>query len=139
MTNMTGEKLSVNQLMEAMARADAAVEAAIHHFRAEPDYTESRYIFKVEAGQLPAENHGDLLRAIDQALGELNIEYQAKRSSGRLRAPILQVMRTGWYQRQKQQLVADGKRLFQAKTILLDAKLGYTPEPEELEAEVHLN
>ena len=139
MTNMTGEKLSVNQLMEAMARADAAVEAAIHHYRAEPDYTESRYIFKVEAGQLPAESHGDLLRAIDQALGELNIEYEAKRSSGRLRAPILQVMRTGWYQRQKQQLVAEGKRLFQAKTILLDAKLGYTPEPEELEAEVHLD
>ncbi|MEZ4483270.1 MAG: GH3 auxin-responsive promoter family protein [Syntrophotaleaceae bacterium] len=139
MTNMTGEKLSVNQLMEAMARADAAVEAAIHHYRAEPDYNESRYIFKVEAGQLAAEHHVDLLRAIDQALGELNIEYQAKRSSGRLRAPILQVMRTGWYQRQKQQLVADGKRLFQAKTILLDAKRGYTPEPEELEAEVHLD
>jgi GH3 auxin-responsive promoter len=139
MTNMTGEKLSVNQLMEAMARADAAVEAAIHHYRAEPDYTESRYVFKVEAGQLSAESHGDLLRAIDQALGELNIEYQAKRSSGRLRAPILQVMRTGWYQRQKQQLVAEGKRLFQAKTILLDAKLGYTPEPEELKAEVHLD
>jgi len=139
MTNMTGEKLSVNQLMEAMARADASVESAIHHYRAEPDYTESRYVFKVEAGQLSAESHGDLLRAIDQALGELNIEYQAKRSSGRLRAPILQVMRTGWYQRQKQQLVAEGKRLFQAKTILLDAKLGYTPEPEELEAEVHLD
>lgn len=139
MTNMTGEKLSVNQLMEAMARADAAVEAAIHHYRAEPDYNESRYVFKVEAGQLPTENHVDLLRAIDQALGELNIEYEAKRSSSRLRAPILQVMRTGWYQRQKQQLVADGKRLFQAKTILLDAKLGYTPEPDELEAEVHLD
>lgn len=139
MTNMTGEKLSVNQLMEAMARADAAVEAAIHHYRAEPDFKRSLYVFKVEAGQLPAERHGDLLRAIDQALGELNIEYQAKRSSGRLQAPILQVMRTGWYQRKKEQLVAEGKRLFQAKTVLLDAKLGYTPEPEELVAEVQLD
>ena len=139
MTNMTGEKLSVNQLIEAMARADAEVEAAIHHYRAEPDFTRSLYVFKVEAGQLSAEHHGDLLRAIDQALGELNIEYQAKRSSGRLQAPILQVMRTGWYQRKKEQLVAEGKRLFQAKTVLLDSKLGYTPEPDELVAEVHLN
>lgn len=139
MTNMTGEKLSVNQLMEAMARADAAVEAAIHHYRAEPDYDASRYVFKVEAGQLPVERHGDLLRAIDDALGELNIEYQAKRSSGRLKNPVLLVMRSGWYQRKKQQLVAEGKRLFQAKTILLDAKLGYIPEPEEQEAEVHLD
>ncbi len=139
MTNMTGEKLSVNQLIEAMARADAAVEAAIHHYRAEPDFTRSLYVFKVEAGQLPAARHGDLLRAIDQALGELNIEYQAKRSSGRLQAPVLQVMRTGWYQRKKEELVAEGKRLFQAKTILLDSKLGYTPEPDELVAEVHLD
>jgi len=34
--------------------------------------------------------------------------------------------------------VADGKRLFQAKTVLLDAKAGYSPEPDELEAEVSL-
>ncbi len=139
MTNMTGEKLSVNQLMEAMARADAEVEAAIHHYRAEPDFKRSLYVFKVEAGQLPAERRGDLLRAVDRALGELNIEYLAKRSSGRLQPPILQVMRTGWYQRKKERLVAEGKRLFQAKTVLLDSKLGYTPEPDELVAEVQLD
>ena len=34
--------------------------------------------------------------------------------------------------------VAEGKRLFQAKTVLLDAKAGYRAEPDELEAEVGL-
>ena len=138
MSNLTGEKLSVNQLMEAMSRADASVEAAIHHYRAEPDFQNSLYVFKVEAGQLDTDRRTDLLFAIDDALGELNIEYKAKRSSGRLKAPILQVMKSGWYERQKQKLVEEGKRLFQAKTILLDSKLGYTPEPEELEADVRL-
>ena len=53
--------------------------------------------------------------------------------------PVLLVMKEGWYERGKQALVAEGKRLFQAKTVLLDAKAGYTPEPEEVEAEVHLS
>lgn len=139
MSNMTGEKLSVNQLMEAMSRADAALEAAIHHYRAEPDFNNSLYVIKVEAGQLNPDRRADLLRAIDNALGDLNIEYRTKRSSGRLKAPVLQVMKTGWYERQKQELVAKGKRLFQAKTILLDSKLGYTPEPKELEAEIRFD
>ena len=59
-----------------------------------------------------------------------------KRASRRLGEPVLQVMRSGWYERGKQKLVADGKRLFQSKTILLDAKTSYQPEPEETEFEV---
>ena len=47
-------------------------------------------------------------------------------------------MKPGWYERGKQKLVADGKRLFQAKTILLDAKATYRPEPEETELEIKL-
>lgn len=139
MSNMTGEKLSVNQLMEAISRSDAKFDAAIQHYRAEPDFKNSRYVIKVEAGQLSLDRRVDLLHAIDNALGALNIEYKAKRSSGRLKAPVLQVMKTGWYERQKQELVEKGKRLFQAKTILLDSKLGYTPEPSELEAEIRFD
>jgi hypothetical protein len=55
-----------------------------------------------------------------------------------LPVPILQVMHQGWYERGKQKLVAEGKRLFQAKTILLDAKAGYHAEPHEVEAEERL-
>ena len=47
-------------------------------------------------------------------------------------------MKSGWYERGKQSLVAEGKRLSQAKTVLLGAKSGYRPEPDELEAEVGL-
>ncbi len=139
MTNLTGEKLSVNQVIAAMGKAGEAVGVGVGHFRAEPDVSRSLYVFKVEfESALPAEKRFDFLGRLDESLGELNIEYQAKRASGRLGPPVLQVMRSGWYERGKQSLVAEGKRLFQAKTVLLDAKSGYRPEPDELEAEVGL-
>jgi hypothetical protein len=139
MTNLTGEKLSVNQIIAAMEKTGQEMGAAVGHFRAEPDIARSLYVFKVEfQDPVPAEKHAGFLSRLDEAIGELNIEYQAKRASGRLGPPILQVMKSGWYERGKLKLVADGKRLFQAKTVLLDAKAGYTPEPDELEAEVSL-
>ena len=104
------------------------------------DIERSLYVFKVEfEAALPDEKRTEFLRSLDESLGRLNIEWQAKRDSGRLGSPILQVMKSGWYERGKQKLVADGMRLFQAKTVLLDAKLGYRPEPDELEAEVKLS
>ena len=139
MTNLTGEKLSVNQVIAAMGRAGEAVGVPVGHFRAEPDISRSLYVFKVEFdATLPGEKRLEFLQRLDAGLGELNIEYEAKRASGRLGPPFLQVMKSGWYERGKQALVADGKRLFQAKTVLLDAKAGYRPEPDELEAEVVL-
>ena len=139
MTNLTGEKFSVNQVIDAMEMAGDAVGVPVGHSRAEPDIKRSLYVFKVEfESALPVDKRSDFLRHLDEALGRLNIEYKAKRDSGRLCAPTLQVMKSGWYERGKQKLVAEGKRLFQAKTILLDAKLGYRPEPDDTEAEVEL-
>ncbi len=139
MTNLTGEKLSVNQLIEAVARASSAAGVEAPHFKAEPDSDASRYVFKVEFRPTPDEATArTFLKSADQSLDELNIEWKTKRASGRLRDPVLQVMKEGWYERGKQKLVAEGKRLFQAKTILLDAKAVYRPEPEEMAAEIHL-
>ncbi len=138
MTNLTGEKLSVNQVIEAVEKAGTELGHDVAHFKAEPDIAQSRYVFKIEAPGLAKEQRTGLLVAIDRSLGELNIEYLAKRGSGRLKAPVLEVMKNGWYDRGKQAMAAEGKRLFQAKTVLLDAKSGYHPEPEETEASVEL-
>jgi hypothetical protein len=139
MTNLTGEKLSVNQIIEAVRRAESEIGRDAPHFRAEPDGEESRYVLKVEFPETPDEATAQrFLTVIDQALGELNIEWESKRKSGRLKSPVLQVMKPGWYDRGKQKLVDEGKRLFQAKTILLDNKAIYRPEPEETALEVSL-
>jgi hypothetical protein len=140
MTNLTGEKVCVNHLIEAIGKAAESAGLNASHFKAETDGAESRYIFKVEFEQPPSEDVArKFLAAMDDALGECNLEWKSKRASKRLREPVLQVMKPGWYERGKQQLVANGKRLFQSKTILLDSKAGYQPEPGETEFEISGN
>jgi hypothetical protein len=137
MTNLTGEKLSVNQVIDAVRKAETAIGREAPHFRAEPDGEASRYVFKVEFRETPDEATArKFLEVLDKEIAALNIEWEAKRKSGRLKPPVLQVMKPGWYERGKQKLVAEGKRLFQAKTILLDNKAIYHPEPEETALEV---
>ena len=132
MTNLTGEKLSVNQLIEAISRASSETGLNAPHFKAEPDGENSRYVFKIEFNEVPStQSATDFLTCLDRTLSELNLEWSGKRGSGRLHHPLLHVMRPGWYERGKQKLVADGKRLFQAKTIILDAKAIHQPEPDE--------
>jgi hypothetical protein len=137
MTNLTGEKLSVNQLITAVANASKESGLDASHFKAEPDGENSRYVFKIEFAEIPtADAAKKFLDALDCSLSELNIEWQGKRGSGRLKNPVLHVMQPGWYDRGKQKLVASGKRLFQAKTIILDAKATYQPEPDETSLQI---
>jgi hypothetical protein len=139
MTNMTGEKLSENQVIDAMTSAAKALDLTVDHFRAEPDVDNTRYVFKVELEKpFPEEQSEALLERIDEELCESNLEYKAKRSSGRLNAPVLQVMKPGWHEEAQKQLAADGKPVFQSKDVHLDAKQDFQPEPENVEVEVEL-
>jgi GH3 auxin-responsive promoter len=129
MTSITGEKISVDQVIEAFERSarDAAIE--VSHFKAEADTEAERYVFKIEASTpIPEERLRSMLASLEKHLSDLNIEYAAKRKSLRLNSPVLMVMKTGWYDSGKQRLVAEGKRVFQAKTILLSDR---TKEADE--------
>jgi len=120
MTNITGEKVSVNQVIAAVEAAAQDTAVVVAHFRAEADHDNGRYVLRAEvAGPLEPNPAQALLDVFDRRLQELNIEYKAKRVSGRLRPPVLHVMREGWYDRQRREQVASGKRAFQAKTELL--------------------
>jgi hypothetical protein len=139
MTSLTGEKLSENQVIDAMTEAARGLDLALVHFRAEPDADQSRYVFKVELEKpFPEERTDELLERLEQELCELNLEYRSKRSSGRLHGPVLQVMKAGWHDEERKQLAEEGKPLFQAKEVHLDAKHDFEPEPENVEAEVEL-
>jgi hypothetical protein len=59
------------------------------------------------------------LSGLDRHLKSINIEYKAKRDSQRLKAPVLHVMKEGWYERERKKQVEGGMRAFQAKTQLL--------------------
>jgi hypothetical protein len=120
MTNLTGEKVSVNQIISAFQSASKETGAVPAHFKAEADVEDMRYIFRVEfANSVDEAQSRAFLAALDADLKGLNIEYKAKRDSSRLGEPILHVMRDGWYERHWREQVASGKRAFQAKTEVL--------------------
>ncbi|MEN8728320.1 MAG: GH3 auxin-responsive promoter family protein [Desulfuromonadales bacterium] len=120
MTNLTGEKVSVNQVIDVMQSASRATGAVVDHFRAEADMDAGRYLFRVEfATRTDDGTRKMFLEQIDEQLKAINIEYKAKRDSLRLGNPVMHVMREGWYERGRQQQVEAGMRAFQAKTQLL--------------------
>ena len=125
-TNITGEKLHVNQVIQAMTQAQSAAGIAVQHFRACADAEESLYSFFVELdGAMPAQERlMQLLQELDASLRALNVEYAQKRESRRLAAPVLCVMKSGWFQRKANAALEPGTRDVQLKAQLLSA----TPE-----------
>jgi len=120
MTNITGEKLSVNQVIDGVQSAARATDITPAHFKAEADTEGSRYILRVEfAGRTEEKQQQAFLQEVERYLNEVNIEYRSKRDSSRLGAMVMHVMREGWYERGRRQLAASGKRVFQAKTEVL--------------------
>ena len=137
MTNITGEKLSVNQVIDAVQNAARATDLEPAHFKAEADTEGSRYILRVEfVGRTESPQQLAFLSEVDRCLKQANIEYKAKRDSARLGAPVLHVMREGWYERGRRELAASGKRAFQAKTEVLSREKAETrivrPEIENI-------
>jgi hypothetical protein len=65
-----------------------------------------------------------LLCELDAGLQELNVEYAQKRESRRLGAPVLCVMKSGWFERKTHVTLQGGGRDVQFKAQLL----GTVPE-----------
>jgi hypothetical protein len=120
MTSITGEKVSSDQIVAAFERAAAATGIDVAHYRAQADAERGRYVFKAECGDAASEE--ELRRFLDhleRSLADLNLEYAAKRKSQRLNPPVFLAMKRGWHEHFKTSALADPRRLFQAKTIIL--------------------
>jgi hypothetical protein len=63
-----------------------------------------------------------LLRELDARLRDLNIEYAQKRESQRLKAPVLWLMKSGWFERKAGTGLQRGGRDTQFKAQLLSAQ-----------------
>lgn len=135
-TNITGEKLHVNQVIQAMTQAQSAAGIAVRHFRACADVEKSLYSFFVELeGVMPAQERLiQLLQELDASLRALNVEYAQKRESLRLGAPVLCVMNPGWFERKANAALQLGTRDMQFKPQLLSA---IPEETSEIQFLVH--
>jgi hypothetical protein len=120
-TNITGEKLTEDQVHLAIAQAARATGARsrFHLFLALPAL--SRYRAHVEfQGRIA--NVGGFGRALDEALSALNIEYAAKRRSGRLLPVEITALRAGAGEAYRRYCIErKGQRESQLKVLALQS------------------
>ncbi|MHC4986359.1 MAG: hypothetical protein ACYTFO_09425 [Planctomycetota bacterium] len=81
--NITGEKITEHQVIEAMRAAAAQTGHTINRFVMQGHFAQTPY-YELRAEADHAHDLDQLAAALDRALAELNIEYAAKRKSGRL-------------------------------------------------------
>ncbi len=117
-TSITGEKLYESQVVQAVAEARAAVDVPIPFFLMLADEARSEYQLYVEAasGGLDA---GDLGARVDRQLREINIEYKAKRASGRLLPMRCAAVRPGAGHAYRKHCLECGQRDAQFKALSL--------------------
>ena len=126
MSNLTGEKLHVNQIMMAMTQVKKQFDLAFGPYQWVANVQEMRYHLYIE-WQAPCNDdwiRHTLLPQLDQTLGQLNVEYGQKRASRRLQSLCCHRMQPGWADALQRDAISRGGRDVQYKWRVL------CPEPE---------
>jgi hypothetical protein len=119
--SFTGEKLTESQVVGAVEDAfgpdldPSAFIAAIAELREDSP----RLAFLVEVDPLSDAAGDAVIARLDAALGRRNIEYSAKRGSGRYSPPILRLVPTGELDRYRHRMVDAGRADGQFKILRL--------------------
>jgi hypothetical protein len=135
MTSITGEKLTESQVTGALLEAVESGGYDVQHFTACVQWGEPpRYALYAELGDsMTTERSREFLRAFDRSLCEQNLEYEAKRESTRLGAPVLKRVAAGSYQALRQKRVAEGAPESQVKIPQLSTDMEFGAGLEVLE------
>ncbi|MEK6804223.1 MAG: GH3 auxin-responsive promoter family protein [Nitrospirota bacterium] len=114
-TNITGEKLYEHQVTEAVGQVLNARGLSSEFFVMLADVEDSRYTLCLEHIALPVELEG----LLEERLSAMNIEFKAKRASGRLQPIRVLQLRPGTGDAYRQHCVSKGQREAQFKLIRL--------------------
>ena len=117
-TNITGEKVTESQVLDAVTSAFAATGAPPEFFIMLADEAASGYTLYAETGAsaFAREHAAD---EIDRLLSVSNIEYESKRKSGRLAPLRVRLLPDGAGGRYRERCVASGQRDAQFKYLHL--------------------
>lgn len=120
--SFTGEKITEFQVTTALTRCIARLGIRVRFFTVVPVFRpEPHYEIWIEA-ETHEEKMDALAYAFDEELSDLNIEYEAKRASGRLSSVKLRALKTGAYEDFRKHLVAFGTPDAQIKISHLNPK-----------------
>jgi hypothetical protein len=118
-TNITGEKLSEDQVNLAVADGLAKIGIRVPFYVLVADAAMSGYRGYIELRQDHHALAAKIAVQLDQKLRELNIEYDSKRGSGRLRPLHLIPLADGAERAYRRHCVAKGQREAQFKVLTL--------------------
>jgi hypothetical protein len=118
-TSLTGEKLYEAQAIQAVQDAVARHGVMSHFFVLVADELASAYRLYMHVDEGVRPDAQAMSGAVDERLGELNIEYQSKRASGRLRPLTVSWLKNGTADAYKAAAVRAGQREGQFKLAVL--------------------
>jgi hypothetical protein len=118
-TSLTGEKLYEAQAIEAIQDAAARCRVRSSFFVLVADEDASAYRLYAQIDEGPRQDAEAISRIVDERLGELNIEYQSKRASGRLGPLASSWLKRGTADAYKLAAVRAGQREGQFKLAVL--------------------
>ena len=118
-TNITGEKLYEAQVLTAVSTTLEIMHCTARFVMMLADEEACQYRLYVEAGPGSRRAAAELARAVDECLAKINIEYSAKRESGRLKMLVAHWLSGGSGEAYKQHCVHQGQREGQFKTIAI--------------------
>ena len=118
-TNLTGEKLYESQIIDAVHRAEIEFQLKPMFYQVLANQQDMHYECYIELATSTRIEPEQIAAYLDRRLQELNMEYEAKRSSGRLHSLILYTLKNGTYEHYKKHCLAEGQREGQFKTLPL--------------------
>jgi len=107
--NLTGEKLSEHHVTQAVDRLVQQIHQPLTAYALAPCWDDTQPYYGLFVEEQDARDRGLLRRfllALDLALGENNIEYEAKRTSGRLGPPRAHLLAAGFWAQWDRERVA---------------------------------
>ena len=129
--SVTGEKVYEDQVVEAMAEITSKLDYDISGFSVTLELGDIvRYVLAIElAGEVAEVRIRELIELFDSSLSNKNIEYKDKRSSGRLGAPVILILRKNSYRDYRDVLIKNGRPDGQIKPphIILPSGVGIQP------------
>ncbi|MGB4068082.1 MAG: GH3 auxin-responsive promoter family protein [Nitrospira sp.] len=114
-TNITGEKLYEHQVVEAVETVLKTSGIACEFYVMLADVHTAGYTLYLEQAAVPSSFSNE----VDEQLARMNVEYRAKRESGRLQPLRILLLRAGTAEAYRSHCVAKGQRDAQFKLIRL--------------------
>jgi hypothetical protein len=108
--SMTGEKIHERQFIEAVQQAEKETEIKTRFYVGFADVNESRYHYYIDFADtnLSQESADNFARTVDEKLKKINVEYEAKRDSFRVKEPVVHILKENAFEDFKAQSIKNG-------------------------------